>query len=200
MQFKFITFCFFSTWLAMILVGHGWLLEEASEGAEAAASQNWPSDSALPLMMDKYTLLFFAHPKCTCTRASLYELDRLMARYNDKIEGHLAFATDPEFGTVSAQDENPLWAHGNRIEGIRPFLDHNNAEIRRFQVRVSGTVLLFSPAGKLCFAGGITPFKGHCGISAGRQAIESVIASKATELIRTPVFGCSLVAPQPSRG
>lgn len=198
MQFKSLA-CFGLIWASFVVVGQGWLLEKSNEGSPAHTEVSWPQDSSLQLDADKFTLLFFAHPKCACTKASLYELDRLMTRHVNKLTGYIAFASASEFESEFSEGNNTLWNQATRINSLTTFCDCDNEESRRFKANVSGTVVVFSPNKQLCFAGGITASKGHCGISAGIQAIDLILSQPTTEVIRTPVFGCGLVAPTTER-
>jgi len=198
MQFRSLAF-FGAIWASLVVIGQGWLLEKSNEGSPARAEVSWPQDSGLQLAADKFTLLFFAHPKCACTQASLYELDRLMTRHVNKLTGYIAFASAREFEPEFSKGKNALWNQATRIDSLTTFCDRDNEESRRFRANVSGTVVVFSPDKQLCFAGGLTASKGHCGISAGIQAIDLILSQPTTDVIRTPVYGCGLVAPTTER-
>ncbi len=68
-------------WLAAVISGLAvvWAYENRP-GAAATAPARWPADSALTAAADRPTLVFLAHPQCTCTRASLGELAQVLAR------------------------------------------------------------------------------------------------------------------------
>src|ERR1051325_7046654 len=53
---------------------------ENRPGLEAHAPRQWPAQTALVRAGDRPTLLFVAHPQCTCTRASIQELAEILAR------------------------------------------------------------------------------------------------------------------------
>lgn len=183
-------------WTSTIVAGQGWLLEKSTRGSHAVSDADWPSDSSISLDPDKFTLLLFVHPRCACTKATLYELDRLMTRHADNLAGCVAFSMADEFDTELQRGKNTLWDQASLIPQVSKHKDFGNRECKRFAVDASGTALLFSPEGSLRFAGGLTSSKGHCGISAGIQAIDMILAQPAAEAIRTPIYGCSLVAPR----
>jgi hypothetical protein len=57
---------------------------------------------------------------------------------------------------------------------------------------VSGFTLLYDPAGRLRFAGGITSARGHEGDSFGQRRILAVLSGDPADRADAPVFGCSL--------
>src|SRR4051812_18830224 len=68
-------------WLAVLIGGAGGLWSYANRpGIQADAPLRWPGASAIRPEPGRPTLLVFAHPRCPCTRASIEELSRLLAR------------------------------------------------------------------------------------------------------------------------
>ncbi|MEK6235309.1 MAG: hypothetical protein N2C14_11430, partial [Planctomycetales bacterium] len=51
----------------------------------------WPRDSSIARADGLATLVVFAHPRCPCTRATLDELERIMARRRDKVHARVVF-------------------------------------------------------------------------------------------------------------
>jgi len=151
----------------------------------------FPQGSAIHLVSDKPTLLFFAHPLCPCTRASLHELDGLLADTGNKISVIMVF-TIPD-GIPPDWEQGDLWKAAANIPGLRILRDPGGQEARRFDVKGSGHTLLYSPTGKLLFSGGITPSRGHEGDNPGRSAIVSLVLTGHALVDHTPVFGCSLL-------
>src|SRR5262245_8637669 len=47
-------------------------------------SAAWPANTGLTVVRDRPTVLFFMHPKCPCTRASVAELERLWMLRDDR--------------------------------------------------------------------------------------------------------------------
>src|SRR5262245_47226030 len=66
-------------WMTAVAICWGALLnyEFRGEWPLEAASFHWPAGAQIRLAGDRPTILFFMHPKCPCTRASLAELERL---------------------------------------------------------------------------------------------------------------------------
>ena len=55
-------------------------------------------------------------------------------------------------------------------------------------------MLLFSPQGRLLFAGGITPARGHEGDNGGKEAFEYMLEHPNAKTLSFPVYGCGLIA------
>src|ERR1043166_10197415 len=82
-------------WLSAAVSGAIYLSQVESTPADSNVSypQVFPADSRLEHDPDRSTLIFFAHPKCPCTRASLAELSRLMTDLNGKLRAYVVFIT-----------------------------------------------------------------------------------------------------------
>src|SRR5688572_17630282 len=52
-------------------------------GPAGAAAASWPADSALRPDPSRPTMIMFIHPECPCSRASIEELNRLLAQAKD---------------------------------------------------------------------------------------------------------------------
>jgi hypothetical protein len=131
-----------------------------------------------------------AHPQCPCTRASLRELELLMAKLNGCLTAKVLFY-QPENAPADWASSD-LWETASRIPGVSAAWDRAGAEARRFGGATSGHVVVYDAGGRLIFSGGITPSRGHSGHNAGRSAIVSALLHGASERTSSPVFGCSL--------
>ena len=118
----------------------------------------FPRKSAVRLVSDKLTLVLFAHPHCPCTRASLHELDGLLAETQNRVSVTVVF-TIPD-GVTADWEQGDLWNSATSIPGLRVIRDQGGGEAHRFDVEGSGHVLLYAPSGKLLFSGGITASRG----------------------------------------
>ncbi len=139
------------------------------------------------------TLVMIAHPRCPCTRATLGELARLMAKAQGRLKTYVLFIR-PE-GSPVDWEKTDLWAEASAIPGVTVLVDDQGAEAERFQAATSGQNLLYSPEGKLLFSGGITFSRGHEGDNAGSGTILSILNGNEAPQSETPVFGCPLFAP-----
>jgi hypothetical protein len=179
-------------WGSLLVVGFLFLAQEEFTPVEVSIPMTlFPPSSAVRLVSDKLTLVLFAHPHCPCTRASLHELDGLLAETQNRVSVTVVF-TVPD-GVPAGWEQGDLWNSATSIPGLRVIRDQGGGEAHRFDVEGSGHVLLYAPSGKLLFSGGITSSRGHEGDNVGRSAIVSFILNGHTRVSHTPVFGCSLL-------
>jgi hypothetical protein len=163
-----------------------------SPGAMQTVPLDWPMGSSIPLSHRHPTLVLFAHPRCPCTRASLGELEKIVARYPDAVAPWVVFLRPG--GADDNWEKTDLRETAAAIPGVHVISDLRGAEARRFHAATSGQTLLYSDQGKLLFSGGITYARGHSGDNAGRAAIESCLAGHWQGYCQTPVFGCPIAA------
>ena len=146
---------------------------------------------------DRATLLLFAHPRCVCTRASLAELARIMARFHDRLEARVLFWMPR--GAPADWSTGDLWTSAARIPGVAVVRDEDGREASRFAAGTSGEAMLYGREGRLLFAGGITPARAHEGNSFGQERIASLLTTGAADRADAPVFGCALDEGTPVR-
>jgi hypothetical protein len=181
-------------WGLMTAMGLGVMLAyEETPGLAATPSVQWPANSRIQPSTDHATLVMLAHPQCPCTRASIGELNALMARCQNKVKVFVLFLK-PE-GFDKDWEKTDLWRSAAAIPGVTVLSDEGGLEANLFHVSTSGQTLLFSPSGQLLFEGGITGGRGHSGDNQGRDAIVSLVLTGKAEQRKTPVYGCSLRNP-----
>jgi hypothetical protein len=184
-----------SAWL--IAVAAGWLVLErhANEpGGIPVPPKTWPSDSQLHRPTGRPILLVFAHPHCPCTRATLSELERFLARDRRSLEVTIVFTRPP--GTSAGWEASDILHRAKSMPGVSTVVDIDGVESRRFNAITSGIAMLYDAGGRLAFYGGITPSRGHEGDSAGLAAIEAIISGKRPAIDHANVFGCPLGTPE----
>ena len=185
-----ITVC--ALWLVAVGAGFAFILNYQNAGGSTGATpQQWPSGTEAVLDHGRDTLIMFAHPKCPCTRASVEELNRLMARSNGKVTAQVWFFKPSGFSNDWTRTS--LWASATAIPGVAVHEDIDGAESLRFGAETSGYVLLYDTRGQLLFNGGITAGRGHAGDNAGENAVVSLLARQEVKLKHTEVYGCSLL-------
>jgi hypothetical protein len=160
-------------------------------------SQSKPVPSIPPLLAsDKPTLLMFAHPKCSCSMASIEELDDLMVRCGDRV--HARVILFQPIDQPADWSNTRLYYRAQSIRGVQIEHDLNGALAQRFGAHTSGQVFLYDPQGQLLYSGGITGSRGHVGDNAGLDAVMDLLLHPdrphATP-IKFAVFGCSLSHP-----
>jgi hypothetical protein len=179
-------------WGSLLVVGFLFLAQEEFTPVEVSIPMTlFPPGSAVRLVSDKLTLVLFVHPHCPCTRASLHELDGLLAETQNRVSATVVF-TIPD-GVPAGWEQGDLWNSATNIPGLRVIRDQGGGEAHQFDVEGSGHVLLYAPSGKLLFSGGITSSRGHEGDNVGRSAIVSFVLNGHARVSHTPVFGCSLL-------
>ena len=187
-------------WALTLAPGFTLLWKYKMEQGEAeGAPPVWPTDSRIPRREDRATLVLFAHPQCPCTRASVAELARLMAHFDDRLRASVVFLRPSEVG--AEWDGSDLWRRAAEIPGVTVVRDDDGVESSRFHASTSGATVLYDTAGRLLFSGGITSARGHEGDSAGLARIRSLLRTGRADRPDAPVFGCHLrheVRPQPA--
>ncbi|MGH9675279.1 MAG: RedB protein [Bryobacteraceae bacterium] len=177
-------------WLLSAAGGLAVLADYSYQSGSAARPQaRWPGSAFFSLERDAATLVMLAHPHCPCTRASIGELAKLMARAQRRLRGHVLFLRPAGF--TEGWERTDLWASAEAIPGIRVWSDPEGREARRFGGRTSGQVMVFDSAGSLIFDGGITIARGHAGDNPGAMGILARLDGRPA-FARTPVFGCAL--------
>lgn len=193
--------------LWLLAVASGWYYCERYEFAKSDASvatavEHWPGGTSLTYDSSRPALVLFLHPKCPCSRATLAELDRILAT------GRQPNAEAPQVIVVATvpPGKNEAWWNTATIENSRSipeasvFIDYDGREAARFGATTSGTVMYFDQSGARCYAGGITITRGHEGRSAGGDALAALIRGDSVESMSMPVFGCRLCLPAAEPG
>lgn len=155
---------------------------------------DWPLASRIPHVPGLANLLVFAHPQCPCTRATLGELELILARVGP-VDAYVIFAA-PE--SVSNESEkSDLWNTAVAIPHVHAMIDRGGLEAWRFHATTSGQTMLYNGTGTLLFAGGITASRGHAGPSDGHDSLVALLGGGvmrgASWRTTAPVFGCSLM-------
>jgi hypothetical protein len=178
-------------WLLTIGTGTAALWHYAgTPGPNSAASDVWPEQAETRRSPDVPTLMMFAHPRCPCSRASIGELAKLMARVQERVRTHVLF-----YRPATADQEwerTDLWEAAQVIPGVLVHTDEDGREAQRFRAFVSGQTLLYDHEGRLLFNGGITAARGHSGDNDGRSSLTAILHGRTPGRWQTPVFGCFL--------
>lgn len=164
-----------------------------AEGRGGAFALRYPQDSQIRVAAsDRPSVLVFLHPECPCSRATLEELDKVLAHAAVKPEVYAVFVVPKGWSMPRAK--TALWLRASRMTGVTPVLDREGQEAKRFGAETSGQVYAYSPTGALAFSGGITVARGHDGDNEGRALLERFLAEghEPRELAKYEVFGCAL--------
>lgn len=183
-------------WLLAVGAGLYLLVDyEGTAGASGAPPPAWPSESQLARDAALPTLVLVVHPHCPCSRASVGELERLLAQTDERVNTCVVFVKPRDFG--EDWEKTAIWENAARLPGARRFVDVDGVEAARFGAATSGQTLLYSAAGRLLFSGGVTLARGHIGDNPGRRAIRALLDEGASATEGTAVFGCPLFSEAP---
>jgi len=187
-------------WLSVVVGAMAALLHySTTSGPTGAIPDRWPAGSRISFDARRPNLVLFAHPRCPCTRATLGELELLMARYQGRVNAQVWFIT-PE-GAGPDWKDSALWRKAASIPGIAVHHDEGMAEAARFGAGTSGQTLLYDGDGRLLFQGGITLSRGHAGENPGSDALVALLEHRKFPVeIQTPVFGCPLFSTRCQEG
>jgi hypothetical protein len=165
-------------------------------GAAGNPPALWPAQSRLARKSGSLTLVMVVHPHCSCTRASIGELEILMAQAQGRLDASVIFLKPPGFS--DNWTKTSLWHSAAAIPGVSVVVD-DGREARLFGAATSGQTMVYGRNGRLLFSGGITAARGHYGDSAGANAIAALTDRPTSQGGRkTAVFGCALFAPRSS--
>lgn len=181
-------------WVVPSVIGLAILWRYASTpGGTIAAPRAWPDHAQIERDTVRPTLVMILHPRCPCSRASVAELSRLLARLRTQPKTIVMCVIPPHapesFGDTSMIEQ------AIALPGTTLFMDRGGIEADRFRGSTSGYVLLFGTNGQLLFSGGITSARGHEGDNAGSDAIASLLGGTQSPTKVSPVFGCALKGP-----
>jgi hypothetical protein len=168
-----------------------WTYENAP-GIAANAPSRWPAGTSLRLASDRPTLVFLAHPQCTCTRASLGELAEAIAHAEIQPKTYVVFLKPSAF--ADGWEKSGLWEAATALPNTTVLTDVDGREALRFGAATSGQTMVYGLTGELLFSGGITGSRGHPGDNAGRASVVALLNHLKPENTDTNVFGCSLFA------
>lgn len=179
-------------WLCLAVTGAVYLSRfEATAAPDVEGYPSvFPAQSRLATDETRPTLVFFAHPKCPCTRASLRELARLMTDLDGRIKTHIVFVKPK--GADDEWANTDLRSAAEAIPNANVVIDDDEVETNIFNAQTSSLTLVYDRDANLRFGGGITLGRGHEGNSPGRQAIFDFVISDTNALTKAPVFGCPL--------
>ncbi|HLM01507.1 MAG TPA: hypothetical protein VK400_10680 [Pyrinomonadaceae bacterium] len=189
---RFLLFLGNILWLSIAVGGVFYLAQYENTPADKNVSYplTFPPESRLGRDAGRPTLLFFAHPKCPCTRASLRELERLTAQVDGRLQAYVVFIKPK--GESEEWMETDLRTKAEAIPNVRVVIDEDERETRIFGAQTSGLTLLYDRDGNLRFDGGITAARAHEGDNAGSRAIFEIITKDVFKTTETAVFGCPL--------
>jgi len=164
--------------------------EATPAAVTAVAPATWPAESRFPRAANRAVLLTFLHPYCPCSRATLEEVDKIVARHGAAADVRVVIVRP--VGAPAAWAKAPLVASARALPGVTVVDDEDGVEAARFGATTSGATVLYGRDGRLLFHGGITISRGHVGGNPGEDAVVQCLTDGRPERDEAPVFGCPL--------
>jgi len=163
---------------------------ETTPGRGAAARTMWPARSRIVPGRDRWTLVMLVHPHCSCTPASLQELERIIEMSGTSLQTYVLVYRPADF--PAGWEKTETFEAAKRLQRTHVIVDADGAEARLFGGFTSGQTFLYDREGALRFSGGITSLRGHAGVNRGSKDVVDIVHAKAQQGTH-PVFGCAIV-------
>src|SRR5882757_1053287 len=135
-------------WSAAVLAGYLWIINygfATYQPADHFAQNQWPRGSSLTLAVERPTLLFFLHPQCPCTRATIRELEKVLTGQGltpRQLPKLIAVATLPLNASENWRKTDTI-ASALQLPNSSIIWDVDGTESSRFGAVTSGTVMLY---------------------------------------------------------
>jgi hypothetical protein len=156
---------------------------------QGPAGEHWPEASRWTFDRQRPTLLMFVHPRCPCSRASLAELERILAE-QPKADARLVMVK-PE-GAPDDWDQSATAKAAKELPGVTILRDERGEEAKVFGALTSGQTFLYDAQGQLLFRGGVTAGRGHFGENSSSDKLQQLLTGSKSTGQATPVYGCPL--------
>jgi hypothetical protein len=180
-----------AAWGSLILAGTAAMVGyQMTPASTSTPTYPFPVESSLALDPTRPTLVMVLHPHCPCSRASLHELEAILAHARRPVAVHLLFYNPHD--APSHWLEGTLWRQANAIKDASVVIDRDGTAALSLGATTSGEVVVYDTQGKVLFCGGITDGRGHEGDNAGQSAVLALLQNQTPRVRRTPVYGCSL--------
>jgi len=175
-------------WVATIAAAYQALRNfETTPGRAAAAPKSWPQASRISRASD-WTLVMLVHPHCSCSRASVRELQAVIESAPSIRPTVLVYRPT---GFARGWERTDVYEAATRLRRTRVVIDDDGREAGLFGGFTSGQTFLYDRNGRLRFSGGITSLRGHAGINSGRTGVIDIVSSRGAPATH-PVFGCAI--------
>ena len=179
-------------WLLGVGGGMRWLGRYESTPWRAGETPgNWPAEVPLVGPQGRPILLLALHPRCPCSRASVAQLARVMARCEGRLSARALVFTPVGAGRSDWGSE--LLDRLRPIPGVSVVEDRGGITARRFGAFTSGHAVLYDPTGQLLFTGGLTAARGHAADNAASDTVVLLATGGTHRPGTAPVFGCPIL-------
>ena len=181
-------------WMLALIVAAAIVSQRGTAALQGDPPPIWPRAVAITRALDRPTLLMLVDSRCSRSRASLDELDDIMARVGDAVDARVLFVETT--GVADATADTDLWTRAEGIRGVT-VARVDDALADRFGALASGATVIYGADGRLLFTGGVTG-PSNDGDGLGRRAILSALDG-SVGVRRAPVYGCALFGPDRGR-
>ena len=162
---------------------------ESTPGQAAIAPASWPVRSNVQRAEGAWTLVMLVHPHCSCSRASVGELEAVLEQAPRSVQAHVLVYRPHEF--PAGWEKTDVYDAATRLRRAHVRIDEDGREAALFGGFTSGQTFLYDGDGRLRFEGGITLLRGHAGLNSGRAGIIHIANTQSGKGTH-PVFGCAI--------
>jgi hypothetical protein len=153
----------------------------------------WPARSRIVPGRDRWTLVMLIHPHCSCTRASLQELERIIEMSGTSLQTYVLVYRPADF--QAGWEKTETFEAAKHLQRAHVIVDPDGREAKLFGGFTSGQTFLYDREGALRFSGGVTSLRGHAGVNRGSMDVVDIVHAKAQQGTH-PVFGCAIVTTE----
>jgi hypothetical protein len=190
----------FISGVALWLGAAAWGTKQLNEysfgpGERGESPVTWPADARFSPADGVLTLVVALHPECPCSRATLSEIDAILAQTTPSLR---VFAVFLDADPTKPAGDSALFKTAHKLPGVSVIRDRDGANMKAFNFLTSGETRLYLPDGSLVFRGGVTASRGHAGENPGRTAVIDAVRASANRTsshiatVTMPAFGCAL--------
>jgi hypothetical protein len=169
---------------------------ESTPGQAAIAPTSWPVRSRVQRAEGAWTLVMLVHPHCSCSRASVQELQAVLEQAPHSVQSYVLVYRPHEF--PAGWEKTEVYEAARRLRRAHVLIDEDGAEAALFGGFTSGQTFLYDGEGRLRFEGGITLLRGQAGLNSGRAGIIRIAKTQSGKGTH-PVFGCA-ISTKPAQG
>jgi hypothetical protein len=162
---------------------------EATPGRQAVALPSWPAASRIPRAPGEWRLVMLVHPQCSCSRASIEELRRIIEKSPASLQTYVVVYRPSDF--PAGWERTDVFTAAAKLPRTHIVLDPDGHEANVFQGFVSGQTFLYDGDGRLRFSGGITLLRGEAGFNGGSAGVMQIVRTGKGNG-EHPVFGCAI--------
>src|SRR5438128_519636 len=139
-------------WILVVCAGFGLVNSYSyTPGQPGRPPARWPAESKIRPLPGKPNLVMMAHPRCPCTRASLGELDLLLATTSTRLGAQVIFYKPSD--AAPDWETSDLWDRAAAIPGVKVAWDPGGEQAALFGAATSGQVVVYDARGDLLFSG-----------------------------------------------